>query len=444
MICAPWLLVLCTQSNLCAQGPNRPRFGHDLDPKALAFEVRLIGPQPLPYQPLRVRPIVRNIGNEGIAHLLPIEYAVFFEPSVVARNGKRYEESVWPARLIDLGDEKPEGYWTPGPLAYVEPGPKEQVSASFAVTPYTLEFGLSNQDLENYKLWGPGQYKLQVKYRAGWDRLGQDVELRAELPLVVVEPQGPDKQVADILADDPKLARCLSEALAPPAPEQVAKLKDLLKLYPKKRELSGLASVNGTPRFVEREVCAESSYAYYIHFALARHYMNRRKEEAYTAEGNRRAAEELDHVVDKAFAYQPNALILALRKTTLPPFSPHIAPSVWTPARYEQMRKLLIDHYSDTAEFLSNSSLVFYNENLEWMPHLPRGSPENWYKFRKTIPKPYPPPALVQASPNEPEVPPNERPRAWRNAIVFTGLSTGILAFFVLAYFAAMRLRRPG
>jgi len=405
-----------------------------------------IGPPTLPYQPLRLRAFVRNVSDSRTVVPSPVEFNLFFESRHVERQGKHYKEEGWPVRLQDWGEIR--GTVRPADYHYmVRLGPKESLSASVAVIPMSVEEGRSSNDqdfLDHCHFWGPGQYELPVKYHAGIDQNNGQVELKTVLNLAIAEPRGSDKQVAEILMHDPKLALCLCESLRPPAPELVPKLKGLLKLYPKRADVSGLAHGDGQPNVVEREICGDSSYAYFVHFALARYYLKGQHshpwEEAFAL-----AAQELDHVVDQPFTYHPNALILAYAQSTTFGWPPPVPRSVWTQGRLEFIKQLLLDHYADTVEFLDQWPAIFGKEPPEWGP-LPPGSRANWDKFRKTIPKPYPPPALVQASPHEAGAPvatnTSREPRGWANVLMFASLSMGVLLALGALVYSRARHRR--
>jgi len=453
LFCCACAFLLYESNNLRAQ-LDQPRTEVHVNPRDLAIEARRMGPPPLPYQPVRLRIIARNLSQSKIGPLLPMGHAIFFEKSVVKRDGANYEDTAWPARVREYS----RGYSTNGEAAELWPG--ESLSISIAVTPISMRLGYAGPDyLEHCKSWGPGQHKLVLKYRAGYDQSGAATEVKAEMPFVISEPRGPDKKVAEVLAKDAKLAACIWHSWEPPAPELVPKLQDLLKFYPKRKELSGLTTANGAPELVEREICEDSSYAHYIHFALARHYLDRSDKQAWAVEGRTRAASELDHVVDRAFAYQPNALTLGLRQSSPPPFAPSIPRSAWAQSRFDQMRKLLLDHFSDTTEFLNQWYWVFFNEEVEWRPNRPAGSDENWWKLRKTIPRPYPPPGFAELAatnaalaaaeipshhPSAANLTQSEEPRGWRNVLIFAGLSVAILLALGALVYSTTRHRRNG
>src|SRR5262249_24329431 len=129
------------------------------------------------------------------------------------------------------------------------------------------------------------------------------------LDFEVREPKTPDDAaVFEILKKDPELAGAIMKPVDAPDEKVVEKLDRLLADHPR------------------------STYADYARFRVARHCIRSKKDEDQTW-----AVKHLRRLVDRDFAYRPNAII-ALMKTG--------------PDDYEELKDLMNREYFDSIEWL--------------------------------------------------------------------------------------------
>jgi hypothetical protein len=354
-------LLVVTRSAM-ASGHEQP----PVDAKDLELIVAQVGPGPLPFQPLRVRITLENISQKAIGPIpTPVGFCKYL---IKGPHDSDFNTEIFPALLRDKSEKVGDLLREYSDVAL---GAKERTTGSEALTLRKHNPGGGQAETpDEFVTPASGRYQLKVVYLMGVDKNQQPVELESVLTFDVVVPKGPDKKVAELLAKDATLASAVADSVEPPDPELVPKLLELLKLYPKKKERLQPIFPNQPPMFAEHDDYGPSSYALYAHFALARYYRKGKEYAARPRVSFALAAEQLERVKGHAFAYLPNALVFGAQCGYFD----------------DEIKKLVLDHYADTAEFLDKDQWLF--KETPW-----RESKEAWEKFRKTVPKPFPPPA---------------------------------------------------
>jgi hypothetical protein len=257
---------------------------HATDYKTLQLTVEQGSPPPLPYQGIRVRLRLTNIGNQQISDLPLLEAACWItgmksEDDSATRPIGKYGVFVLRPRLTT--EVIPFDH--SAALHRLELKPKQHETVSHAILG---EWG--SRDIWLFPK--PGQYTVTMKYRP--TRMLQEALEANPLTVVVRQPEGDDARIFLMLTKSPELAHDLTIAVAyrtGPSKETVPLLKKIELDYPK------------------------SSYADYARLALALHYryQNDLQGTGRIPKVDRDAALAcLEAIQSKDFPYLPDALLL--------------------------------------------------------------------------------------------------------------------------------------
>jgi hypothetical protein len=308
----------------------------------LKLTVEVVGGNPLPFQAVRLRVTVENVGEHPTPRLRPLEATACvvgirragkteFAPLVVPRVVKLEENGDIICLRLGIGDS----------TFSLRPG--ERLPVAFPI-------GTHLGDPEKLKPRAipsaeplfpePGTYALRCQYTYGYeadDRDVKNVSVYGEVTVEVGKPAGKDKKWADALARDAALVRVLLQPAKVCTVEQAESVRRLLEDAP------------------------DSTYADYGRLALARHYLRRKS----TPEIARVEVPKGIEILEK----------LAERKEAAGfPFLPHVRLNL---ARAD-------NKLQDYVTFLMNRD---YRDSVEWIEDATsRMNAEEWAKFRKPLP----------------------------------------------------------
>jgi hypothetical protein len=405
-----------------------------IESKEVKIRAELVHKVVLPYEPVRIRMLVLNVSGA----LFSAENAPELFGCRLKRPGNTsFDVDGYPtpwAHLEAHGDD-----WGGGPG---EPTllPGKSYSGSRAFQFETFPWGAGPHGLDSGPnmrgLVDPGEYEIEVVYWVKNNYKTRRPEFaKAVLTFNVIAPLGPDKKAAEMLRDDPDLTANLFCSKGDPAPGSIPKIKRLLDLYPKKRLTVKTKSAMGPSKMVLVDVCAESSYALFARFALARFY-------GHQEGGEAAAQKEIAAIKYRSFAYQPNALLYQRIYEY-----DHWGHNPRVRANMKESERILNEHFSDTAEFIGDYKRVLYdrlafetsNETPPTVRDLWPRFEKEWYQFRIKSPKPYedqpPEDGLVESDDGE-------QPR---NGFLASTLTFSIFALtLVLVITVAARQRRWG
>lgn len=276
--------------------------GVNVDPGDFEFKVELDGAAPLPLQPVRLRLVLRNVSQKRLGPIPPIDS--YDGPLVKRPQDKDWRAKAMGSDFAGVTVQTARSRKNELKDARLYLGPGEQTSVSLAL-------GLSREGQgEKEPLFiQPGLYRLKCRY----------LNLEKEIEVEVRALQGDDRAVYEVLRREWPLLLVLLSGRGWPDPKYVPKLQALLELYP------------------------DSSYASYLHFALARFYL-RGNGFAVPRVGGvdlARSADHLEKIVKHPApgAFLPNA---------------YIAFRMADPYQYErdQMAGRLWDKHPDALEWL--------------------------------------------------------------------------------------------
>ncbi len=291
----PIMLAFCLGKVTAASRDSDPT-----DPSEFEFQFEQLGGTIRPYQAVRLRFTLRNIGRKRIG---PVQLDYGGALSIKAPNQDAYYRPSGHMLVFDR-DRSPGGTSAITPRETMNSRASllldqdERISASLA-------FAACWRDVDGRRLPAgggqaifeePGEYLIKCRFRAD-PKHGEYIE--RVLKVHVLPPEGQDKAVCELLDKDAVLASALMRPVDAPDKEVFPKIKDIVERYP------------------------ESSYADYARFALARGYLRgigispHSQRVAWAL-----AADQLEKVIQdrydpkvrkflpKDFAYMPNALIL--------------------------------------------------------------------------------------------------------------------------------------
>lgn len=275
------------------------------------------GPPPYPFQAARLRLIVQNVSGKRVGKIIAPDRV----HRITGLKGPQDQEFRRPGaglvrgggrdRIIDNHAARHRRNRVP---LFLEPG--EAIAVSFPVGVEGYREVPGKPELAVSPFPRPGTYTFQCSYlvgvRPGDMAAGRDISVVGSVEVEVGTPRGPDAAVYDLLQEDGRLVSALIGATRPPEQEVVPKLEALLKLYPK------------------------SSYAPYVHYALARYHFHQGGPERRVHRA--RAATHLEAVLHRPFAYRPTAAIL-MRAAD--------------PAATDRVKNLLNKEHPDAIEWLN-------------------------------------------------------------------------------------------
>ena len=211
-----------------------------------SLRIEQLGADPLPYQAVRVRIILRY-ESEGILANLPMHGLRFFIGPV--NKESQPVRGVIPSPNRESSVISTENVWSivDSDLHY-NLSKAEQVTWSYVFSWH--ELGVLNPKSRAPLFPEPGSYELRVEYRLP-DQANYPGYLRkAGLKIRVPEPVGDDKIVYQLLKENQELAHELALPIHDPLDSVYDQIREIVQKYP------------------------ESSYANYARFALARRHLH--------------------------------------------------------------------------------------------------------------------------------------------------------------------------
>jgi hypothetical protein len=301
----------------------------------------VVGPMPLPYQAIRLRLTLQNVGKKRLGPIGSVDPVAGAE---VKGPGEWSYRGVWNSVLLFDSEHpnvvtKTQHLNHRAPL-FLEPG--EQSSASFAIAAGWI--GRAGKlDLDKPLFPKPGRYSLKGFYGIDGKR---ELRIEATREVEIKEPQGDDKKILEMLEKDEELAAALLCPVNGPPAAVRPKLIQIIKDYSK------------------------SSYAPYAHFALARLEFGGIGFQPAPFALPKRVADELEPILFRRFPYQPNVIVMMLAVE---------------PGNVEVLAKMMNKEYPDALEWLEYVAPSFHQPD-RGLPLTPPFDPKPWQEFRKTKP----------------------------------------------------------
>lgn len=332
-----------------------------INSRDVEVRVEAIGASPLPYQAVRLRLTVRNLSGKRIGPpILPVDDSLGYT-LIKGPSDPNFLEARPPVLLVG-NDNGTTGITRRGHKNRVAPlflDPGEQTSVSFTLADQWVAADAAPNHGRRLPIFlVPGEYSIRVRYLI-------DVEKRAykedSIKVQVGAAKGEDADAHDLIEKDLELATVLLRPGFPRDKHLVPRIKQLVERYPK------------------------SSYAHYGRLAVALAY---RKGIGYGPPsyrvGQALAADELERVMYKRFAYQPAALV-------------HLAEA--DPVYAASVRSRLHREHTDALEWLEGFAALLGppGRNAEGLVgrKFPKDTKaavaavaEEWQAFRKQAPAP--------------------------------------------------------
>lgn len=243
----------------------------------LESTVQQVGSQTLPYEAVRLRLTLRNVGANPSAGLTWLDESIVVVGIQPPGAEDYYAIRANVIKISETSVPAPHARSNERQAMILEPG--EETAATFALS---AEWGRKVKPLFPV----PGRYLIKVGYSGP---RGMDI-IADPFALTVREPEGSDAAAYDMLRMHPKLAAALMSPIRPPGAEELPAIQEFVQQFP------------------------ESSYANYSRFALARASLNGiRPSSQLSSQAREAAVTELKRVTRSEFAYRPNVLILLRR-----------------------------------------------------------------------------------------------------------------------------------
>lgn len=357
----PLLLTLATLVGSAVQ-PEKPS-----EANGLTYSLQVVGPEPLPFQAVRLRLSARNQSSNDhgpIQDLYGAADSVRFTRSSVSHLPRGDLRTAWP-----FDPAMQYQFRRTGPLWYSytmnnrgKLRTSEQISLSWVHcgdflmpgTRYPVE-----PQLVLMKPLFPEAGTYQIECRMPPNLLGGGTKetdtVRVPAKITVREPQGDDKVIYEMLKKDVELASNLLWPVNVPASNQLHKLLALIQAYPK------------------------SSYTPYAKFALARYYYAR-KDRKEDAEQAIRILRDLLEPERPDFPFEPYAIAALIELD---------------PASHAEFIPLMDQEYCDAVEWLDEFRYGDKSRIAPWLaavPQRPRTpdekvkNPLTWAEYRKRVP----------------------------------------------------------
>ena len=326
--------------------------------KDVRYTLQVVGPDPLPFQAVRLRLAVRNTATTDYGPVRELSGSgIGFRcenPTIKPRGELRVWHSFDTAFHYkqERGSGIPWQYASQQHAVILRPGEQYSVSwahcgdfptaqASYPEQPQFVDlkplFPVAGTHYADYKT--PGSLLLQRKSP------GSD-SVRLSIAITVKRPQGVDKLFSDHVQRDHKLASLLLWPLNVPEAVQLPRLRQLIQEYP------------------------TSSYTPYARFALARYYYARKASKAEREKGIQ-ILRELLEPVRPDFPFEPYAIAALLEMD---------------PTSHAKYVPIMDREYSDAVEWLGE--LRWGDKNRLDRDFGNDGPPPRmtWPQYRKRIP----------------------------------------------------------